>query len=268
VDSGECLPAADPPSERFTTRKPPGGHARTGVGTVKRVVYSSYLGGQWNHLWVMTADGGDPFQLTYGEGDATAPRWSPDGSRIAYVSNVEGDLRIQIVTVPRGIDRAAPLTGAQISPTDRPISLTVVDAAGRAIPARVSITGGDGRSYGPESAWMHADDSFDRGERPLEYGYFHSSGGSRITVPTGRSRRRGVPRSGVSGGAAVAAGEAWSCDPGSHRAQAPGDPAGGWLVQRRPSHPHELRRQLPQHAPTPGGAGPGQRTSTWWRTSS
>ncbi len=61
----------------------------------KRVVYSSYLGGQWNQLWVMTADGGDPFQLTYGEGDATAPRWSPDGSRIAYVSNAEGDLRIR-----------------------------------------------------------------------------------------------------------------------------------------------------------------------------
>ncbi len=57
----------------------------------KRVVYSSYLGGQWNQLWVMTADGGDPFQLTYGEGDATAPRWSPDGSRIAYVSNDEGN---------------------------------------------------------------------------------------------------------------------------------------------------------------------------------
>ena len=33
---------------------------------------------------------------------------------------------------------------------------------------------------------MHADDSFDRGERPFEYGYFHSTGGSRVTVPTGR----------------------------------------------------------------------------------
>ncbi len=33
---------------------------------------------------------------------------------------------------------------------------------------------------------MHADDSFDRGERPFEYGYFHSTGGSRVAVPTGR----------------------------------------------------------------------------------
>ncbi|HEY6109135.1 MAG TPA: hypothetical protein VIV56_09565, partial [Gemmatimonadales bacterium] len=42
----------------------------------RRVVYSSYLGRQWNQLWLMTGDGGDPVQLTYGEFDATAPRWS------------------------------------------------------------------------------------------------------------------------------------------------------------------------------------------------
>ena len=150
------------------------------------MVYSSYLGGQWNQLWVMTDDGGDPFQLTYGEGDATAPRWSPDGSRIAYVSNAEGDLRIQIVTVPGGsIEALRSPVRKYLLPTGR-ISLTVVDGAGRSVPARVSITGGDGRSYGPENSWMHADDSFDRGERPFEYGYFHSTGGSRVTVPTGR----------------------------------------------------------------------------------
>ena len=34
----------------------------------KRVVYSSYLGRQWHQLWLMTADGGDPFQLTYRRG--------------------------------------------------------------------------------------------------------------------------------------------------------------------------------------------------------
>ncbi len=53
----------------------------------KRVVYSSYVGRQWNQLWLTTADGGDPLQLTYGEFDATNPRWSPDGRRVAYISN-------------------------------------------------------------------------------------------------------------------------------------------------------------------------------------
>ena len=43
----------------------------------RRVVYSSYLGRQWNQLWLMTAEGGDPLQLTYGEFDATAPAGLP-----------------------------------------------------------------------------------------------------------------------------------------------------------------------------------------------
>ena len=44
-----------------------------------RVVYSSYLGRQRNQLWLTTAEGGDPFELTYCECDHTRPRWSPDG---------------------------------------------------------------------------------------------------------------------------------------------------------------------------------------------
>ena len=47
----------------------------------KRVVYSGYHGRQWNQLWLMTSEGGDPFQLTYGEYDITNPRWSRDGRR-------------------------------------------------------------------------------------------------------------------------------------------------------------------------------------------
>ena len=53
----------------------------------KRVVYSGYHGRQWNQLWLMTSEGGDPFQLTYGDFDATNPRWSADGRRIAYIAN-------------------------------------------------------------------------------------------------------------------------------------------------------------------------------------
>ncbi len=57
------------------------------------------------------------------------------------------------------------------------IRLVVTDAAtGREVSARVSVTGGDGRSYAPDDAWRHADDGFDRSERKFEYGYFHTDG--------------------------------------------------------------------------------------------
>src|SRR5213076_1042693 len=48
----------------------------------RRVVYSSYLGRQWHQLWLMTSEGGDVFPLTYGEFDATSPRWSRDAKHI------------------------------------------------------------------------------------------------------------------------------------------------------------------------------------------
>jgi len=65
-----------------------------------RVIYSSYLGRQWNQLWLMPSEGGDPLPLTYGEFDATAPRWSRDGKQIAYVSNEGGKDDIYVVPFP------------------------------------------------------------------------------------------------------------------------------------------------------------------------
>jgi TolB protein len=152
----------------------------------KRVVYSSYLGRQWHQLWLMTADGGDPFQLTYGEGDATAPRWSPDGRRIAYITNERGNTGLSLVDVPGGkIERLAIDRRIYLEPVGR-LQLVVTDRGGRPIPVRVSITGADGRSYAPDSAWRHADDGYDRSARRFEYGYFHVSGAATVTVPAGR----------------------------------------------------------------------------------
>ena len=152
----------------------------------KRVVYSSYLGRQWHQLWLMTADGGDPFQLTYGEGDATAPRWSPDGRRIAYISNQDGNTQLQILEVPGGaVERMVAEKRIYREPVGR-LRLTVVDAAGRPMPARVSVTAADGRSYAPDDVWQHADDAFDRKQRSFEYGYFHTRGSSSVTAPTGQ----------------------------------------------------------------------------------
>src|SRR6266516_4804918 len=66
----------------------------------KRVVYSSYLGRQWAQLWLMTSEGGDVFPLTYGEFDATAPRWSRDARHVAYISNESGNTALWVIDVP------------------------------------------------------------------------------------------------------------------------------------------------------------------------
>jgi TolB protein len=152
----------------------------------KRVVYSSYLGRQWHQLWLMTAEGGDPFQLTYGKGDATAPRWSPDGSRIAYVSNDRGNTALNVVAVPGGRVEPVEVDRRIYSAPMGQLRLTVTDRVSRhSSPARVSITGPDGRSYAPEEAWRYADDGFDRSEHKFEYGYFHIAGPATVSVPPG-----------------------------------------------------------------------------------
>jgi hypothetical protein len=154
-----------------------------------RIVFSSYLGQQWNQLWLMPGDGRNPLQLTYGAFDATVPRWSPDGTRIAFIVNAGGTPSLRIITLPGGrIDRVDIGRRRYLEPTGR-IRVTVIDAAtGRPVPARVSVTGADGRAFAPADAWRYADDSFDRSERRFEIGYFDTPGTSELTVPAGPAR--------------------------------------------------------------------------------
>ncbi len=153
----------------------------------RRVVYASYLGRQWHQLWLMTAEGGDPLQLTYGEFDATAPRWSPAGDRVAYVSNEYGNTSLWVVDVPGGARRRVALAGWTLRDPAGLLTMQVADSAtGRLVPARISVLGEDGRYFAPIDAWRHADDAFDRRERRFEYGYFHAPGLSSVTLPAGR----------------------------------------------------------------------------------
>src|SRR2546422_180351 len=171
----------------------------------KRVVYSSYLGRQWNQLWLMTSEGGDPFPLTYGEFDAIAPRWSHDGKHVAYISNeVDRALKPRLSEGLRPEGRAGPGTslwvihvlGAKrqrIEALERhyrepvgTLRIDVIDRTGLAIPARMSVTTAEGRGYAPDDAWRHSDEAFDRSRRQFEYAYFHSTGISELTVPAGQ----------------------------------------------------------------------------------
>lgn len=156
----------------------------------RRVVYASYLGRQRHQLWLMTAEGGDVFPVTYeafaeGGYDATEPRWSPDGRRIAYVSNQGGNTSLWVLDVPGGGPRQVEVADRQWLRPTGDLEIAVTDADGASLPARVSVIGADDRGWTPADALRHADDAFDRAERSFEPTYFHSPGSSRLEVPAG-----------------------------------------------------------------------------------
>ena len=150
-----------------------------------RLVFSSYLGRGWHNLWVMPAGGGDAFPIAYADWDQTNARWSPDGTRIAFISNKSGNTDIGVERVPGGDAQTLTIGERRyLSPIAR-LHLDLKDSRGRAASARVSVSDAAGRFYAPATAWISADDSFDRGERRVEAHYFHASGEEWIDVPAG-----------------------------------------------------------------------------------
>ncbi len=153
----------------------------------KRIIYASYLGQQWHQLWAMPAAGGDPFPLSYGDFDNVAPRWSPDGTRMAFISNRDGNTSLWTQDIPGGGQRQIiPREKHYLRPTGR-LAIQILDSLGRPTAARVFVTGSDGRAYAPDDAWMHADDNFVRSEHAFEAHYFHATGNAELTVPAGRT---------------------------------------------------------------------------------
>jgi TolB protein len=151
----------------------------------KRIVYASYLGGQWHQLWTMPAAGGDAFPLSYGDFDNTNPRWSPHGNRIAFISNRGGNTSLWIQEAVGGGQRQVIALDKHYLEVMGHLSITVLNSKGELVPARVSVTGEDGRAYAPDDAWMHAEDNFVRAESPFESHYFHTDGNAEVTVPAG-----------------------------------------------------------------------------------
>ena len=151
----------------------------------KRVVYASYQGQRWHQLWVMPLNGGDAFPLSYGDFDNINPRWSSNGKKIAFISNRGGSTSLWIQDIPGGAQtQVIPKNKRYLSPTGE-LKITVEDSAGHTSPARIFVTGPDGRAYAPDDAWMQADDSLVPSQQLFESHYFESSGTADLTVPAG-----------------------------------------------------------------------------------
>ncbi len=153
-----------------------------------KLIYSSYLGRQWQQLWAMPPKGGDVFPLTYGEFDRTTPRWSPDGTRIAFISNETGDTSLWLFHWFGGRLDPVPIEKLVYKRTMGKLHVRVLDAATRQpMRARVHLNAADGRAYTPSKSWYRADwMMFDHMDKS-EYYYFHTDGDFEVELPPGEA---------------------------------------------------------------------------------
>jgi dipeptidyl aminopeptidase/acylaminoacyl peptidase len=89
----------------------------------KTIVFVSNISGR-NNLWLVSAAGAWPTQLTVSDQRQTAPAWSPDGKWIAYQSDYDGDEQWDIFLVSPETGKVVNLTNtrtvAEESPTWSP----------------------------------------------------------------------------------------------------------------------------------------------------
>lgn len=68
------------------------------------------------NLWIVSTAGGAPRQLTTARSRDTTPRWSPDGARIAFISERSGEKQVWIIDPDGG--EARPLTSGTLAPSE------------------------------------------------------------------------------------------------------------------------------------------------------
>ncbi len=72
----------------------------------------------YSHLWLVPSDGAEPpQQFTFGAGKDHAPRWSPDGKWIAFLSNREDEKKEQLYLISLSGGEAIQLTNGDSKPS-------------------------------------------------------------------------------------------------------------------------------------------------------
>jgi Tol biopolymer transport system component len=151
----------------------------------KQVLFASYHGRQWRQLWVTTPSGMAALPITFGDFDRWNARWSPDGQRIAFISNEHGNTGLVMRDYIGGAETPIVAAERHYLTSRAQLTLDIRDEQGRGVPARVAVLGSDGRAAAPTNSWMHGDDGFDRALQSTETHYFHCLSTCTVEVPQG-----------------------------------------------------------------------------------
>ena len=154
----------------------------------KSVLFSSYHGRQWRQLWLTTPEGAAPLPMSFGEFDRWNARWSPDGTRVALISNAGSNTGLVVRDVVGGAEIQVRAIKRRYNGPRTSLAIDIVDAQGKPVWARVSVLGSDGRSGDPVFGWMHGDDGFDRSLQTSETHYFHCEARCVVDLPAGDAR--------------------------------------------------------------------------------
>ena len=85
-------------------------------------------------IWLIATTGGEPRQLTSGPRTDSLPRWSPDGSRLAFLSDRLAEGQRQVFVIARDGGEALPLTNiAGAIPTPRGLNALQWSPDGRSL---------------------------------------------------------------------------------------------------------------------------------------
>jgi Tol biopolymer transport system component len=160
-------------------------HSLSALPDGSGVVYSAdVVNGKGDYeLYRVGRSGGKPEPVTRTERDEFSPAVSPDGKRIAHVSNHLGNIDLFLMPVAGGEKTHVRITGLKFRRPSGRVRVKVLDETGSPAPVRLYNTGSDGKAYAPSGSPVYYY-TLEPGQ-PRQ-GFFITTGENEFPVPAGR----------------------------------------------------------------------------------